>query len=497
MASVFQDAKGCRIQWINGAGERKGFRVSKWAKRDAETLASHVEHLNAAKTIGEAPPMETARYVAELPLTIRAKLAANGLIAEAARPEGKTPTTLGPFLDRYIADRKASQARRTVINWQQATRSLVEFFGAEKPLAEITVADANAFRRWLMTAAESRSRGSAANAARRGVENTGGLAPNTYNRRCGFARQFFAEAVDARLISENPFAKMKGLRVRANKARDYIVSPEDTARILAALPTTRWRLIFTLARFGGLRCPSEYKPLTWGDVDWIGNRIRIDSPKTGVRFIPIFPELRPYLEAALAEAGDPLPDVRLIAHRGASWNFGTDLKRFVELAGVTPWTKIFQNLRLTRANELAAVWPQHVVCEWLGHSRAVAGEHYLRATDADFTAAAGGAIAAAVGGAIAPKVVQTVVQQGAQPNVTKTNHETASRKTPAKPVILPVSVDLHYTPQESTGGEIVGENRGRSRGGAKSGAIAGVVAELLQLSKSDREAILTLLAATV
>ncbi len=60
---------------------------------------------------------------------------------------------------------------------------------------------------------------------------------------------------------------------------------------------------FALSRFGGLRCPSEHVTLTWEDVDWERSRIRIHSPKTEhhegkeSRVIPIFPELRPHLEA--------------------------------------------------------------------------------------------------------------------------------------------------------------------------------------------------------
>ena len=38
--------------------------------------------------------------------------------------------------------------------------------------------------------------------------------------------------------------------------------------------------------------------------------------------------------------------------------------------------------RATRETELAALYPLHVVCAWIGNSRAVAQEHYLQVTDA-------------------------------------------------------------------------------------------------------------------
>ena len=46
--------------------------------------------------------------------------------------------------------------------------------------------------------------------------------------------------------------------------------------------------------------------------------------------------------------------------------------------------KLFQNLRASRATELAAEHPGHVAAEWLGHSTAVAQKHYWQVTDADF-----------------------------------------------------------------------------------------------------------------
>ena len=93
----------------------------------------------------------------------------------------------------------------------------------------------------------------------------------------------------------------------ANRARDYFVSRDEAAKVLDACPDAQWQLLFALSRYGGLRCPSEHLALTWGDVDWERGRITVRSPKTehhegqGERVIPLFPELRPYLEAVLDE----------------------------------------------------------------------------------------------------------------------------------------------------------------------------------------------------
>ena len=126
-------------------------------------------------------------------------------------------------------------------------------------------------------------------------------------------------------------------------------------------------------------------------MNWEKGKIRTDSPKTGERFVPIFAELRPSLEDAYYLAGGAKADkaATVVDHPAdKSWNYATHLARIIkDKAKLTPWPKLFQNLRLTRQTELAANWPIHVVCEWIGNSQAVAMEHYLRATDDDFNAA--------------------------------------------------------------------------------------------------------------
>ncbi len=64
------------------------------------------------------------------------------------------------------------------------------------------------------------------------------------------------------------------------------------------------------------------------------------------------------------------------------------MEKIVKRAGLTPWPKLFHNLRASRQTELTQQgFAEHVVCEWLGNSQAVAREHYLRVTEADFEAA--------------------------------------------------------------------------------------------------------------
>jgi len=74
----------------------------------------------------------------------------------------------------------------------------------------------------------------------------------------------------------------------------------------------------------------------------------------------------------------------------AGWknaNLRTTFQKIVKRAGITPWPRLFQNLRASRETELVRSYAVHVVTEWLGNTPKVAMKHYLMTTDDDFEAA--------------------------------------------------------------------------------------------------------------
>jgi len=250
-------------------------------------------------------------------------------------------------------------------------RNLVEHFGANCDMATITPGDADEFRVTLRRK----------------------MGENTVRRHCGRAKQFFRAAVRKKLIPENPFGDMKALNVKAVEDRFYFVTREEAFKVLEACPDAQWRLLFALARFGGLRVPSEPLALRWSDIDWEHDRINVPSPKTEhiegkeSRLIPIFPELRPYLEEVW-EAAEPGTEYVVTRYRSTEANLRTQLMRIINRAGLKPWPKIFQNCRSTRETELAEQFPLHVVVAWIGNTQAVAQKHYLQVRDEYFTKAA-------------------------------------------------------------------------------------------------------------
>ncbi len=322
-------------------------------------------------------PMEAdlAGWVADLEPWLAKRLAAVGLIPN---PEAKPAATLGPFLSDFV-ERRIDVKPATKEVWSQVVRSLVDHFGADRDLAEVTEADAEDFKMYLV-----------------GQK----LAPTTVAKRLQFARMFFKAAKRRKLIADNPFAEVSAKAVM-RQDRQRFITREETDRLLAVCNPT-WRIIVALSRYGGLRCPSEVLSLRWQDVDWEAGRIVVQSPKTehhvgkASRAIPLFAELRPIL----AEAFDLAPDGavyvvdgnhREAANTASGWrncNLRTQFERIVKRAGLQPWPRLFHAMRASRETELAKEYPIHVVTAWLGNTPRIALKHYLQVTDADFERAA-------------------------------------------------------------------------------------------------------------
>jgi integrase len=356
---------------------RRFIRLGELNRKAAEGIARRVQDLADLTFAGQGPDAELLGWLAKISAELRGKLARAGLIDRQPKAEAKVPTLLGPFLDAYKASRTDVKAG-TKTTFGQAQGLLEAHFGRDRDIETITPGDADQFRIWL----------------------NGKLGPNTVRRHCGRAKQFFRAAVRRKLLTDNPFADMADTNVKANRQRDYFVTREEAAKVLEACPDHEWQLIFALAQYGGLRTPSELLTLRWGDIDWARSRFTVHSPKTerhegkATRIVPLFPELRPYLDAVYAAA--PSIDEEggsefvIVRYRQANANLRTQLERIITRAGLKPWPKLFQNLRASRATELAAVHPSHVAAEWMGHSRTVAAEHYWRVTDADYDRALGG-----------------------------------------------------------------------------------------------------------
>ncbi len=322
-----------------------------------------VESLVSAAITGSMDD-ETSRWLAGLDDRTHGRLAAVGLVTPRERGNATLGKLLGAFFDTLAVK------PGTATTYKQTRRALTEHFGDGKPLSNIAALDGDRWRQAMSDA---------------------GLADATISKRVKTARQIFRQSVRWKMLAENPFADVKA-GSQTNRARMHFIGPEDAQKVLDACPDAQWRLLFALSRYGGLRCPSEHLMLKWADVDWENNRILIHSPKTehhdggDCRFLPLFPELRPYLLDVFEQADEGTEYV-VTRCRDSKANLRTQMQRIIKRAGVKPWPRLFHNLRSTRQTELSEKFPSHVVCAWLGNSRAVAQDHYLQVTDAHFARA--------------------------------------------------------------------------------------------------------------
>jgi hypothetical protein len=160
-------------------------------------------------------------------------------------------TMLAKLLDSFIAEQDKKKNRYRLP--EQCRNDLVEYFGADKPLADVTDGDAEDWRQWLKEKRIShpgRKKSPTARARRaskrdrdKPKQGPKRLQENTIRRRCGRARQLFQAAVRRRLIIRNPFIELKGVSVLANKSRDYFVTRDEADAVLKACPDKQWQLL--------------------------------------------------------------------------------------------------------------------------------------------------------------------------------------------------------------------------------------------------------------
>lgn len=325
-------------------------------KKQATSILEKVERLVESRQSGEPPPGRVIEWLAACGSDLHGRLVAAGL-TKARHVDRQL--TLDAFLDDYI--RKHNAKPSTLRNYDRGRKALLDYFGADRPLESITAGDADQYAGQL----------------------TNSTATNALMIK--LARQFFRAAVRHEHIPRSPFAEVAAGSMK-NTSRQQFIDQDTVRRILGVCPDISTRTALALARFGGLRHPSETLALKITDLDWSENRLRVDSPKTGLRFVPLFPELRPWLVAAF-EAAEPGAEF-LIPCRKESTIYSRS-RSAQHAAGIQRWPRAWHNLRASRQTELEDRFPGHVACAWIGNSEKVARDHYLMTTSDHFRAAVG------------------------------------------------------------------------------------------------------------
>jgi len=172
----------------------------------------------AAKILGNAIDRDDARWLSESP-TIREKLERLNLISSGKIAVDRKSMTMEEFLDDYIERQGKSRKPATVAVWKQVVANLKEFMPAGIKINQITAGHAKEFHEKLKAR---------------------GMATTTIHKRIQFARQFMHDAVDWKIIDENPFSKVRTQRstVKVNE----FVPREVVDKLMKQFLANRWGL---------------------------------------------------------------------------------------------------------------------------------------------------------------------------------------------------------------------------------------------------------------
>lgn len=359
MASLFKS----RGVWVIAVHNRGRMRVGK-QKSTAAIIHFHIQDLEDAVRFGVPPSGKTLDWVRNCDPKLRRRL-------EEMRLVGAHGKTVGELVEYFRQRNTGAKRSQDLRNYSMD--NVVAFFGEDMALRDIRPQDAKAFKEWMLTKAKRVKKGM----------DPAGLAPATASRRLKFVRQMFGAAKSMDWIGSNPFAKLKPGK-QTNPSRAYYVDADLFTKVADELPTAEFRLAFALMRWAGLRI-GEVGELHWTGVDWSRLAIRFRTPKTehleGFEFreCPIFPELRPYLEAQLRvhKEMDVACCPSFAKWKDPRQQFDKVLRSAMARCGVKPWPRLFNNLRATRATEVEAEFGAKNESLWIGHGADTALKHYL------------------------------------------------------------------------------------------------------------------------
>jgi integrase len=345
------------------SGKRVTIRLGSMSQKAAQETVGHVGHLVEANKHGVAIRESTLAWLRT----------ANPSLVKTLSKYGLASLASDPTFEEWYADYSKDLSRKTKPDTQRkhenAVRYFREFFGTDVKISQIKPADALKFNSWL-----------------HGLEH---LNENTANRLVGFIRQFFNRAVEAEVISKNPF-QLDAITVTVKAAEKEYIPAATIDKVIAVCPTLEWKLLFAFARFVGCRMPSEIRNLKWTDINWEKNYIRIESPKTArkgkpERLVPIFSRVSRLLRE-LESQRDKSSDFVFKTLRHQT-NPGVVGKKIAKKAEVKLWKKFFNSLRASCETDFVDQHGMRRACQWIGNTIAVAEKNYLLVKGTDFVEA--------------------------------------------------------------------------------------------------------------
>jgi integrase len=354
-----------RITFTSRQNERREISVS---HRYTESLFLEfkelVKLLSDTVRFGTRLSNRDALRVESLPLELRKKLITCNLIK--AKLDEKIPM-LSQLIEQYKVTRSGISPHSQSLD-RRIFNYVIEYFGKDKRIDLITPAEAAGIRPYLMNEREA---------------GHGKLCKSSTNKAITAVKPLFNFAVDCGYLSKSPFAKVKGGPTTTPERVYYVTYEEIELAIGACGDDVELAGVLALARYAGLRIPSEIRELRFTDFDAscfsTGEGLfRVPlSGKTGTRRVPLFRELVPYLKA-IREKSKPEQEFVFEKYR-SDRNVGTLIKTKMQKAGLKIWEKFFINQRSSCQTDKERLgWSRSVMDAVFGNTELVRIQHYIQ-----------------------------------------------------------------------------------------------------------------------
>ena len=362
---------GWRLTVRTVDGDRRNIKLNRsTTAKDALKFKTTVLELVQSTRFGQDYTPKQIAWMKDLDEKLAKKVQRLGIAFDfenVPTEEEKEIPTISSYIDEML--KRSAVGDTTANKLELLGQLLIEKFGEEKRLDEITKGDALEFQNWLYSVK--------------------GLAKNsTVRRYIGYARQIWHDAISFEIVKVNPFVQKKIVaRVVTNKERHYYITPETRRQLYAVIPDGIWRLRFVLLAYAGLRSPSEINSLRWQDIDWEKGEMTIRSSKTahhenrGVRTMPILKEVEVELDRAwdsLEEGANNEFVLPRISHNVLTRH----VKRWIGQIGQDLWPQLLINFRRSAVTDqhLQGI-PPHLLDAWFGHSAGISKECYRMDTE--------------------------------------------------------------------------------------------------------------------
>ncbi len=328
-----------------------------------------MERLVAAKMSGSQPDRADLEWLNSLPDETYEKVQQKGLCA----PRTQTCDFVRFLKEHFHVRGQSSQVvSLTQKRWQTAVVHARDFFGT-CPLQSVTRERAQGFRVHLL-----RKPGQAPGTT---------MSEATVRKNCSIISGALNEAVKRRLISENPFEDIPKASV-ANMTDETVVPVDDVMKMIHHTTEPEDKILLALARFAGVRVPSEIEQMRWRDVGSNGV-LTIHAKKTkrwgnAKRELPMLTDLRSILQECKPPGA--LDDDFVLPTLRTYSGLGVRFARLRKSVGIPTWKKFFSMLRKSCASDLTKNYPIADVSVWLGNSPAVLAKYYIRRQASGYTA---------------------------------------------------------------------------------------------------------------